>query len=83
MDLAWPQLSRSWALSHVRYAGLDRVVERAFYSLHQTRRVSRAEPNKKPIKKRENKDHKDEFQKLQNQLTLSTQFDTDHSDVSQ
>ena len=54
-----------------------------FYSLYQTRRVSRAEPNKKPNKKRENKDHKAEFQKLQNQLTLSTQFDTDHYDIPQ
>ena len=75
-------LSRLVSKCEAKIAKIAKIRER-IYSLYQTRRVSRAEPNKKTNKKKENKDHKDEFQKLQHQLTLSTQFDTDHSDIPQ
>ena len=61
------------------YKGALRCLKREFTA----RRVSRAEPNKNLTKEVKTRITKKSFKKLQNQSALSTQFDTDHSDLPQ
>ena len=77
-----PQVAVSGSLSGSLSVKREREREREIYSLYQTRRVSRAEPNKNLTKKIK-KDHKDELEDPHNQSALSTQIDTDHSDLPQ